>query len=157
MRLTVDDVYRLLAIERIKKLRAQYFRYVDTKNWSALQGLFCEHAILHFDDSQLGPQTLPDAMQFMRVALADAISVHHGHMPEIELESQDRAHGIWAMSDELHWPENSANPFGIRSCRGAGYYYETYEHTNGAWRIASLKLTRLRRTVELLPQRSAQV
>jgi SnoaL-like domain len=157
MRLNVDDVYRLLAIEQIKQVRARYFRYVDTKNWRGLRELFCENATLHFEDSQKGLQRLDEAMDFVRTALADAVSIHHGHMPEIDLESEDRAHGTWAMNDELYWPENSRNPFGILSSRGAGYYHETYRRSDGVWRIASLRLTRLRRMIELLPQRSEQV
>lgn len=150
----MDEVYRLVAIEAIKQLRARYFRCVDTKDWKGLRELFCAHARLHFADSNLGPQPVEEAMEFIRTALADAITVHHGHMPEIHLDSPDRAHGVWAMSDELHWPENSSNPFGILHCRGAGHYHETYERHAGQWLIASLKLTRLRRTIELLPQRS---
>jgi hypothetical protein len=32
---------------------------------------------------------------------------------------------------------------------GYGHYHETYEKTDGRWRISSLKLTRLRVDVEM--------
>ena len=150
----MDELYRLAAVEEIKQLRARYFRFVDTKNWAALRTLFCERALLDFADSNLGPQPLHQAMEFIRSSLAEAVSVHHGHMPEIEIHSESRAQGVWAMDDELNWPENSRSPLGILRCRGAGHYYESYEKHDGRWLIASLRLTRLRRIIELLPQRS---
>jgi hypothetical protein len=68
------------------------------------------------------------------------VTVHHGHMPEIEITSDDTATGIWAMEDKLRWPEGS--PIGWM--HGYGHYHETYERVDGAWRIKTLTLTRLR-------------
>jgi len=65
------------------------------------------------------------------------ITVHHGHMPEIELTSATTATGVWAMEDMLRWPDG-------REMHGYGHYHETYEKVGGAWRIKSSKLTRLR-------------
>jgi SnoaL-like domain len=77
-------------------------------------------------------------------ALADAVSVHHGHMPEIELTSSTSATGIWAMEDELWFPEGAP----VRHLHGYGHYHETYRlEDDGRWRIATLRLERLRRDV----------
>ena len=67
------------------------------------------------------------------------VTVHHGHMPEIELTSPTTARGIWAMEDILHTPEDSVNVV-----HGFGHYHETYERIDGEWRINTLRLTRLR-------------
>jgi hypothetical protein len=69
------------------------------------------------------------------------ITVHHGHMPEIELTSPTTATGIWAMEDHLWWPAGSP----ITSLHGYGHYHETYRKSSEGWRIATLTLTRLHR------------
>jgi hypothetical protein len=153
MRLSMDDTAKLLAIEQIKIVKARYFRFVDTKDWAGLRNLFCEHATLHYTDSDQGPMPLEAAMKFVVAALDDAISMHHGHMPEIEVHSDDRAVAIFAMEDQVYWPENSTNALGILKMHGAGHYHDTFERHDGRWRIASLKLTRLRRMIELRPTR----
>jgi SnoaL-like domain len=75
-------------------------------------------------------------IEFLAQTLGDAITVHHGHMPKIELTSPTTATGIWALQDTIVWSN------GTRLC-GYGHYQETYELIDGAWRIKSLKLTRL--------------
>jgi hypothetical protein len=149
----IDAVATLLAIEEIKRLKARYFRLVDIKDWSGLRALFCGEATLHYMDAGIGPQGLEEAMQFVEATLFDATTIHHGHMPEIELRSENQAEAIWAMQDQVFWPEGSPNPYGLYRMQGAGHYHETYEKRDGRWLIASLKLVRLRRTIELQPSR----
>lgn len=69
-------------------------------------------------------------------ALENATSVHHGHMPEIELTSDTTASGIWAMFDYLVFPD--------RTLKGYGHYEEQYAKENGQGKIKSVRLTRLR-------------
>ena len=76
-------------------------------------------------------------MSFLQQTLAGVISVHHGHMPEIELTSATTAQGIWAMEDMLRWSDG-------RELHGYGHYHESYAKIDGAWYISRLKLTRLR-------------
>ena len=66
----------------------------------------------------------------------DAVTVHQGHMPEIDLTSETTATGIWALNDIIIWSS------GMR-LDGYGHYHETYEKSDGEWRIKSSKLTRL--------------
>lgn len=75
-------------------------------------------------------------MAWLQNVLGDAVTVHHGHMPEIALTSATTAMGIWALHDIVTWGN------GMR-IEGAGHYHETYEKTEGEWRIKSSKLTRL--------------
>jgi hypothetical protein len=58
-------------------------------------------------------------------------------MPEIELTSATTATGVWAMEDMLRWPNGM-------ELHGYGHYHETYEKSDGRWRIRSTTLTRLR-------------
>jgi hypothetical protein len=57
-------------------------------------------------------------------------------MPEIELLSDTRARGVWAMEDIVD--------DGDRVVHGYGHYHDTYEKVGGDWRIASVHLTRIR-------------
>jgi uncharacterized protein (TIGR02246 family) len=128
----VDDV------EAIKQLKARYFRTMDTKDWASMRQLFADDVVMDTTDSGGGVVTGADAfLEFLRQTLADAITVHHGHMPEIELTSPTTASGIWALHDVIVWPDGTR-------LDGDGHYHETYEQEGGAWRIRSSTLTRLR-------------
>jgi hypothetical protein len=74
---------------------------------------------------------------FLRQTLGDAVSVHHGLMPEISVTSTTTADGIWEMEDLVHWPDGT-------QLHGYGHYQEKYQKVNGSWRIKYVKLTRLR-------------
>src|SRR5262245_9585617 len=116
----MDAITRLVAIEAIKQLKAKYFRCVDTKDWRAFQELFTADAT--FDSSDDGPGCIVTGpakiAETASVPLADAISVHHGHCPEIEIASRVSASGIWPMEDMLTWKEGSTAP--IKSLHGYG-------------------------------------
>jgi hypothetical protein len=125
-------------IEAIKQLKARYFRTMDVKDWGAMRQQFCDD--IRMDSSESGGEVLSgadDCIAFLQSAIGDVITVHHGHMPEIELTSATEARGIWSMEDMLRWPDG-------RELHGYGHYHETYEKIDGCWRIKTLKLTRLR-------------
>jgi uncharacterized protein (TIGR02246 family) len=128
----VDDV------EAIKQLKARYFRTMDTKDWEGMRQVFSDDVVMDTTDSGGGVVAGADAfLGFLRQTLADAVTVHHGHMPEIELTSPTTATGTWALHDVIVWPDGTR-------LDGDGHYHETYEQEGGAWRITSSTLTRLR-------------
>ena len=95
-------------IEAIKQLKARYFRFMDTKQWSEMRQVFTDD--VRVDTTQDGTEVVEGADAFvgpLSEMLADVITVHHGHMPEIELTSDTTATGVWAMEDHLWWPEGS--------------------------------------------------
>jgi len=125
-------------LEAIKQLKARYFRTMDTKNWAGMRAVFADDVVI--DTTESGGSVVTgakDFMAFLSATLRDVVTVHHGHMPEIELTSATTAQGTWAMEDLLQWPDGS-------QLRGYGHYHETYELIDGAWRIKTSKLTRLR-------------
>jgi hypothetical protein len=142
----MDEIERMTAIEEIRRLKARYFRCLDTKDWDGFRDVFAADAEMDMrpeaGEAGLvhGNQAIAD---FVRGVVGDVETVHHGHMPEIDLTSTTTATGIWAMEDLLRWP--AGGPFG--SMHGWGHYHETYTKEGGAWRIRTLALTRLRRDI----------
>jgi hypothetical protein len=148
----VPDLDTTAAIEEIKALKARYFRAMDTKDWPGFEAVFSADATMDVS-GELGGGNESDGIirgnaaicAFVRGAIDPVTTVHHGHMPEIEIESPTRARGIWAMEDQLRWPDGAP----IRSLHGFGHYHETYERRDGRWLIASTRLTRLRVDLEM--------
>jgi uncharacterized protein (TIGR02246 family) len=125
-------------VEAIKQLKARYFRTMDTKDWDAMRAVFTDDATV--DTTASGGSVVHGAdefMTFLRDTIGDVVTVHHGHMPEIELTSASSATAIWSMEDMLRWPNGM-------ELHGYGHYHETYEKRDGRWFISTTTLTRLR-------------
>ena len=151
----MDGLERLIAIEEIKQLKARYFRGVDTKDAALLRSVFTDDATADYrgaaTDPRSGVNAIPGNTEEVVVG-ADSIvggvmtsvtgltTVHHGHIPEITVLSESEATGIIPMVDRLTMPEDAP----IASLDGWGHYHETYRKEGGAWKIAKLRLTRLR-------------
>ena len=131
-------------LESIKQLKARYFRLMDTKDWDGLSRVFTRDVRIDMVNEG-GAITigLDDYLPFLVSQIGTAITVHHGHMPEIRLVKPDEATGIWAMEDELWWPEGSP----VSYVHGYGHYHETYAKHDGEWRIREMTLTRLHREI----------
>ncbi len=124
-------------IERLQQLKARYFRFMDEKDWKAMRDVLADDVVI--DTTASGGTRITGAdefIAFLEPALRDAITIHHGHMPEIALTSPSTARGIWALQDTIIWPDGSR-------LHGFGHYHETYEKTDGEWRIKTSTLTRL--------------
>lgn len=136
-------VRQLVDVEEIKKLKSRYFRYVDLHWWPELRELFADDAVFEIDESTTTPATADEFVTAVGKHLGQAMSVHHGHMPEIDIIDTRNARGIWAMYDLVEPGRDSGYPL----LTGYGHYTEDYRKINGEWRIARLRLTRLKRSV----------
>ncbi|WP_157220693.1 nuclear transport factor 2 family protein [Flavisphingomonas formosensis] len=151
----MDPLQRLIAIEEIKALKARYFRCVDSKDWTGLEAVFAPDIVFDrtYSSSVRNPGTsawnppLPSparlvrgreaVMQMVRAAVETLRTVHHGHMPEIELVDETHATGIWAMADELRAPD------GTLILAGRGHYHDRYERLPHGWAIVRSGIVRL--------------
>ena len=126
-------------IEAIKQLKARYMRTVDTKDWEGFRGVFTKDAVWDMRDSGAELVTGADAIiAYNQVGLADdMISIHQGHMPEIQLTSPTTAKGIWSSEHMHRWPDGS-------ELHGYGFYHETYVKLDGEWFIETCKFLELR-------------
>ncbi|MTD52476.1 nuclear transport factor 2 family protein [Amycolatopsis pithecellobii] len=142
----VGDVERLAAIEAIKQLKARYFRSLDGQDWEGFRGVFTEDARIGPNESGrpgrriVGPQGRDEFLALVKTRMAQVTSVHHGHMPEIDVLSPTEARGIWAMEDLLVFPDSSP----MARLHGFGHYHERYVRSREGWKIASTRLTRIR-------------
>lgn len=131
--------------EAIRRLKARYCRFLDTKDYEAWKALFAPDVVVKLDmaisTGGADGQTAPDLHgldEFVPVVLGGvehAQTKHHVHTPEIDLTSDTTASAIWAMEDLLLFADGG-------ELFGAGHYHETYEKRDGGWVITSLHLTR---------------
>jgi hypothetical protein len=130
----------------LQELKASYFRYLDPKQWASWRELFTDDMVFFNDSTPTPTETRPmttsgdDFVEMVSSVLAQAVTVHQGHMPELRFVDERNANGIWAMYD---WVDSSGN--GGTSMQGYGHYHEHYvKGGDGKWRIQELRLTRLR-------------
>jgi uncharacterized protein (TIGR02246 family) len=132
----------LLDIEEIKQLKARYFRTMDHKDWDGFGQVFTRDAVLEVPEVDMTHTGREEIVAFVSGALVGARTVHHGHMPEIELVDAEHARGTWAMFDYVEWPSAVGEPrVGLQ---GYGHYLEEYVREDGRWCIARSRLARLR-------------
>ncbi len=149
----MDEIERLAAIEEIKQVKAKYFRGVDTGNGDLVRSILAEDCRLDYTGCVTDPTTGQDFIPAMNTVLPGRefwpagenlnmgmVSVHQGHTVEIEITSDSTASAIWSMTDRLHFP--AGGDFSILT--GYGHYHETYEKTDGTWKIKTTRLTRIR-------------
>ena len=139
---------RLIDLERIRQLKAKYCRFLDTKRWQDLHALFAQDCRFEGMGNYLPSGASADTfIHFVQARHARTISVHHCHTPEIEFTGHHEARAIWAMEDFVEWQDLqdvAAEWQGYRGFRGYGHYEEAYRRIDGQWRIAFVRLTRLR-------------
>lgn len=124
-------------VEEIKKLKARYFRGLDSQDWDLYESVFAEEIVV--DLTRAGGEKFESRADFMVYARAMPLvqSVHHGHMPEIDLTGPDSAAGVWVLEDYNIWQDGSQN-------HGWGHYLETYVKRDGRWQIKTMALSYLR-------------
>ncbi len=142
----MDTNEKLLAIEEIKFLKGRYFRLMDMKKWDEWELLFTPDVLADFPEDRPNDPPFRNRAEFVDVIKklhGKCKSIHHGHMPEIEILSPTTARGIWAMQDTMIWTPETATQPGLLKLQGWGHYHETYVKSAEGWRIASVRLTRL--------------
>lgn len=144
----MTDSERIEAILAIHALKARYFRLMDVKDWAGLEKVFTQDVVTDFRESAGGfdeTMLIHGAARYvsqLAPILEHVTTVHHGHMPEIVIETADTASGIWAMEDKLWVQEGASLPF--TWMHGYGHYHERYRREEGEWKISEIRLSRLR-------------
>jgi len=152
----MEKIDVLSAIEDIKKVKAKYWRLIDLKEFDRLEEVFSQDAVFDAREATYDPvqglipgtsfsdvwQTQRGIIEGIKMAMpAEMQSVHMGHIPEITVESVDRAIAIFPFNDRIILPEK------LRF-NGFGYYHEVYTKKANRWMIESSKIQRLLICVE---------
>jgi uncharacterized protein (TIGR02246 family) len=140
------DASQLAEIHAIERLKYRYLRCVDLKLWDELADVFTADATASYAGGNLTFEGRDAILDFLRSALATQLTSHKCHHPEIELEGQDAATGVWALEDIV------IDPKAGYTIRGAAYYTDHYVKLDGRWLI---RHTGYRRVFEELEMRRA--
>lgn len=122
--------------QAICNAKAQYCRFLDSKQWDEFTNLFTEDYELDVSDGT-GKDVIKGrdaAMQMVQESLRTAKTAHQVHLPEMRRDG-DGIFVIWAMQDRVIWDEETA-------LTGYGTYHERWVKVGGEWKIATLKLAR---------------
>ena len=140
----MTDVEQILAMEAIKRVKSRYFYYLDHKDWDGWRrDVFAPDATLEVGEAMEEPIKGAEAIiAWVSSRAVGQVSIHHGHMPDIEITSDTTAKAVWAMEDLVFKPLDT--PLNFTQLHGWGHYHETYVKLSQGWRIKSTKLTRLR-------------
>jgi hypothetical protein len=126
---------KLTALREIELLKSRRDRAADTKDWELYESL---HAPDHrsYNDDYGGTDTAAAMMVTVKQSMANLITLHHSHTPEITFESPTHASGVWAMEGFSVWKQGGENHW----FQAFGHYYETYENRNDRWLFTSRRL-----------------
>ena len=142
----------LADIEAIRQVKATYCRGVDTGDAALVRSILAEDCELDYVGCFVDPGSGVDFFPPMGIvlkgrrnfgsALVDLgiVSVHQVYTPEIALTGETTATAIWPMTDRLWFPQGAE----YAAITGYGHYHETYEKVDGAWKLRTTRITRLR-------------
>lgn len=140
------DSINIRDTDQVQRIMSAYCRYIDTKQWESLSAIIADNASLEFQDVDgntlyafTGPLGLVKAS---KDAIAELVTVHHLHNPEISFSDDQHASAIWAMEDRFYKPDSSGKSNKV--FHGYGHYHVKFMNQSGSWRITSLKLARVR-------------
>ena len=132
----LQDLERRLAaienVEAIKQLKYRYWRHLDLKQWDDLDTLFADDAAVSYGAGKYTFEGRAAIMHFLRESLSTergAVTIHHGHHPEIALTGPTTATGTWALYNYMY---NERQNRGIRI---GAYYHDDYVKIGGTWKF----------------------
>lgn len=139
------DIQEITARIAIAEVKARYCLTLDTKDWAGYADCFTED--LELDTRPSGGSlttTRDEALAIVRQAVETAHTCHHVHSPIMTFNADGSADVIWAMQDRVVWGPDGQFAPGLTGHTGFGHYHEHYvQQSDGRWRIARQKLTRL--------------
>lgn len=133
MALGLSRIEDLVEIEAIRQLKMRYCLGLDSKDWALYRSCFADGARLGggVPGSDSGdPQLVgPDEWVASVAATVGTVkTLHTVHGSIVEIIGPDSARGLWQYT-QRGWG------------RTGGYYTEEYLKANGAWKIASMRIT----------------
>jgi hypothetical protein len=116
----------------IERLKYAYWRHLDLKQWPQLRQLFAEDATVNYSSGKYEFRGIDAVMKFLTESLSverGAMTIHHGHHPEIEITGPTTAKGTWALYNYMYNVKQN------RAIRIGAYYHDDYVKIGGAWKF----------------------
>ena len=134
-------------VRAIEELKYRYIRAVDLKDWDLLTSTLTDDAIASYSGGVVTLSGRDAIVKYLRDNLGSEtrITSHKVHHPEIALNGDGSASGVWALEDVVLDLDS-----GFR-IEGAAYYHDCYVLTDGAWLI---RVTGYRLVYEVLEPRN---
>lgn len=121
-------------IEQIKQLKHRYIRCMAEERYDDLREIMTTDVQVAYSDGQYVFDDLDTLIPFLKTSMVNSagnIVYWLAGMPEITLESADRATGIWAFTHfHFNTEHGQANEL-------FAYYRDEYRKENGIWRISN--------------------
>lgn len=147
---TVSCLVPIDDAERIRRKKAQYCRFLDTKQWDQLEALALPDATFTFYGIDGGIYEVAgirfsfgcpsEFTQRMASLFSEARTSHRISNSELELLPSGEVSAIWAMEDRLILkPVGGCIPFNMR---GNGHYHEIWVQKDDDWYLKKLELER---------------
>lgn len=139
-----EGVERLLALEDIRLLRAQYGRFIDSHQFARLADVLTENAVLDMSPTGkvLGANIAPIHGREQIISMMEKFFssleklLHIVTNPEIAFEDGEHATGIWRQ--ETFIKENRPDIPGTGITHAT--VFDTYRKEGGRWFIASVRV-----------------
>jgi SnoaL-like domain len=148
----MDKAELLWEMEQVRQVGVRYFRLLDAKRWEEFGDLFTVDSVVRIAASDQAASVRgaaaadhvvkgrDDIVATYSQSLQGAVTVHHGHLPEVVVTGPTTATAVWQMQDHVEaGPGSPLESIDI----GYGYHSGRYEMSgDGRWRIAELLITR---------------
>ena len=138
----------LYDIEKIKQLKARYFRALDTNDWSLFGDTLSADCSASYSDGRLVRDSRESIVEFMAKHMSGPtlLSMHHGHTPEIDIIDENNATGIWYLHDQVLDLKT------MTQLSGAAIYNDKYVRESDGWKICETGYTRTFEYYEPIPE-----
>ena len=139
------DVQILKDIEAIKRLKHAYFRAIDSADLDLLATLLHADIDTHFIGGGYEWRLTGRAAYLEAVAQgfhSEVACQHNGHHPEIDIEDEQQARGIWYLHDIFYDLKTR------KLTQGTAFYHDRYIKEDGRWWIKATSYQRHYEMVE---------
>jgi hypothetical protein len=150
------ELRRLQDIEEIRQLKYRYFRGIDSADMTLLAGVLTEDFNCDFrgDVFVFSVKSRDEFIARMALFGSDQTAAQHqGHHPEITIDDDDHASGIWYLQDIVH--QIDAKMLMAGTC----FYRDRYLRTADGWRLQSSHWDRhveIRHVTDFMPNYTAR-
>lgn len=134
----------LAELRAIEELKYRYLRHLDLKQWDELAATLTEDCVASYASGEHHYEGREAILGFLRenLGMPTRLTVHQVHHPEITLESETTARGVWALQDVVIDTELEF------TIRGAAYYEDAYRKSADGWQISGTGYTRTYEEIE---------